>query len=181
MKYNFRVYLRAFEPDDYKKIHVWRQDDEIAQNFGGARMFSSTLNEKKWIEDRIFDKNNVSCAICLKENDEFVGCIFLNYIDLVNRSGNCPLYIGEKSLWGKGYANEAKILMLKFAFFERGLIRVWGNALIDNVGSVKMHEKCGFKKEGVLRKAIFKNGNFHDLYAMAVLKEDFLEVLKEYE
>ena len=181
MKYNFRVYLRAFEPEDYKKIYEWKQDNEIALNYSGVRMFSSTLNEKKWIEDRVFDKNNISCAICLKENDEFIGCIFLTDIDLINRTSQCPLFIGEKHFWGKGYATEAKILMLKFAFFERGLIRVWDHIIKYNKGSIKMHEKCGYKKEGVLRKSVYKNGKFYDKYTLSVLKEEFLEILEKYE
>jgi RimJ/RimL family protein N-acetyltransferase len=64
------------------------------RNFGGVPLFSSSLNEKKWVEDKIFDKSNMSCAICLKENDEFIGCIFLNDIDYHNRSGQEAYFFG---------------------------------------------------------------------------------------
>jgi hypothetical protein len=42
----------------------------------GTHRFTSTLNEKKWLEEKIFDKNNVNCAIYIKETNEFIGCIF---------------------------------------------------------------------------------------------------------
>ncbi|HLW09269.1 MAG TPA: GNAT family protein [Fermentimonas sp.] len=181
MKKKIRVYLRALEPEDYSSLHKWRNDEEIGHSFSGRKLFTSTLNEKKWIEERIFDKENVSCAICLKETDEFIGCIFLNNIDFINRSGHCPTFIGEKKHWGKGYATEARILMLRFAFYEKGLERIWANVHEDNLGSLKMLEKCGYKKEGVLRKSSFVNGVFKNYVVLSVLRDEFDVVAKEYD
>ncbi len=181
MKKKIRVYLRAFELDDHVKIHQWRQDREIIRNFGGVPLFSSSLNEKKWVEDKIFDKDNVSCAICLKETNEFIGCIFLNDIDYHNRSGHVPVFIGKKEYWGKGYAAEARILMLKYAFFERGLNRIWARVLEDNQGALKMHNKTGYKQEGLLRQSAYKDGEFVNEYMLSVLKEDFIKIFDEYE
>jgi len=33
---NRQIYLRAFEPEDYKTIVNWRNDREIAQKLGGG-------------------------------------------------------------------------------------------------------------------------------------------------
>lgn len=176
-----RVYLRAFEPDDYLIIHQWRQDKDISRNYGGVPVFSSSLNEKKWVEDKIFDKNSSNCAICIKETDEFIGCIFLNDIDYHNRSGHVPVFMGAKQHWGKGYATDARILMLHYAFVDRGLERIWAKVLEDNTAALRMLEKCAYKKEGLLRKSIFKDGKFLNEFVLSVLKEDFVEVLKDYE
>lgn len=181
MRKRLRIYLRAFEPEDYLKIHKWRKDKEIAKNFGGVPLFSSSLNEKKWVEDRIFDKTNMSCAICIKETDEFVGCIFLNNIDQHNMSASTPLFIGEKKHWGKGYAEEAKIIMLNYAFNDRGLIRIADTMIETNKGSIKLHEKVGYKQEGILRKARYKDGQHVNAIQMAALKEDFIKCLEDYE
>lgn len=176
-----RVYLRAFEIEDHIKIHQWRQDKDIARNFGGLPLFTSTLNEKKWVEEKIFDKNSVSCAICLKESDEFIGCIFLNDINYHNRSGHIPIFMGEKQYWGKGFATDARLLMLNYAFINRGLERIWAKVLEDNIGALKMLEKTGYKKEGLLRKSNFKDGKFLNEIYLAVLKDDFLKIANEYE
>jgi len=45
-KKKIRVYLRALEPEDYAKLHEWRNDEEIGTFFSGTRRFTSTLNEK---------------------------------------------------------------------------------------------------------------------------------------
>lgn len=49
-----RVYLRAFELDDYKTTIHWRQDDTIWAMLGGQKYFVSEAYEKKWIEKEFF-------------------------------------------------------------------------------------------------------------------------------
>jgi RimJ/RimL family protein N-acetyltransferase len=181
MKQKIRVYLRALEPDDYLQIHRWRADRDVARNFGGIPLFSSSLNEKKWVEEKIFDKGSVSCAICLKKKSEFIGCIFLNDIDMHNRTGHAPIFIGEKKYWGQGYATDARMVLLRYAFLERGLNRVWARVLSDNGAALKMLEKTGYKREGVMRQSTFRDGQFMDEVMLAVLRKDFLPMMENYE
>ena len=179
MKYDFRVYLRALELDDYKTTVKWRSDDEIAYGYGNVRHFVSSENEKKWIESRIFDKNDVTAGICLKETDELIGLVFLMEIDIHNKVGHCPSFIGAKEHWRKGYATEARMLILKYAFYERGLQRIWAEIIEDNVASIRMCEKCGYVKEGLLRRSRLRGSEFKNEYIYGVLKEDFDKIWKE--
>lgn len=181
MKKQIRVYLRALEIDDHMLIHKWRNDPEVALFFSGTRRFTSTLNEKKWIEDRIFDKTSVSCAICLKDTDEMIGCAFINEIDPLNRTGKSGIFIGEKKYWSKGYATDALILILKHVFIDKGLQKVWAGVFEENKASLKMAEKCGYKVEGTMAKHAFVDGEFKNITMVAVFIEDFLHVIKDYE
>jgi len=181
VKKQIRVYLRSLEIDDYALLHKWRNDEEIGRYFSGTRLFTSTLNEKKWIEEKIFDKMNVSCMICLKESDEAIGCVFLNNIDYLNRSGHCPTFIGAKEHWGKGYATDARILILKHAFHDKGLERIWAHVHDDNLASLRMLEKCNFKKEGILRRGSFVCGEFKDFVVLSILRKEFEEISEQYE
>lgn len=83
MKNKIRVYLRALEIEDHIKIHQWRQDEDIKKYFSGIPLFTSTLNEKSWVENKIFDKNNVSCANCQTDD-------LKNAMDIVDRLVNLP-------------------------------------------------------------------------------------------
>ncbi len=181
MKKKIRVYLRALEPEDYQLLHKWRNDEEIGHCFSGTRRFTSTLNEKKWIEDKIFDKNSVSCAICLKDTDEFIGCVFLSGIDWLNRSGCTAIFIGAKEHWGKGYATDALVLILKHAFHDKGLERIGAQVHEDNSGSLRMHEKCGYKQEGVLRRASYVDGRFENMIMLSILRDEFETLLEQYD
>lgn len=175
---NFRVYLRALEIDDYKVIHEIRKQEDVILGYSKFNTFPSSENDKKWVESRIFNKDEVTCAICLKETNEVIGCIFLLDIDMHNRVASCPLFLSDK-FYGKGYAREARFLMLKYAFYERGLLRVTDYVNENNKASLQLHKRCGYVLEGAMRSAIFKNGIRVNLCVLGCLKEDFDEIINE--
>lgn len=172
---NKRIYLRAFEPEDYLTIVKWRNDREIAAKLGGGISFFSAAREKKWVEDTIFHSSDVKLAVCLCENDMHIGNVYLTGINYINRTAESHILIGNKSYWGQGYAKEALLQILHFGFDEKGLNRIEAHINADNDASLRMHEKCGYVREGVLRQAIFKNGRFKDVIVMSILKEELIE------
>ena len=167
---NKRVYLRAFEPDDYKTTIKWRKDDEIWDMLGGTKYFVSEAYEKQWIENTIFNSKDVKLAVCLDENDKHIGNVYMTNINEINRSCVSHVLIGEKEYWGHGYAREALLLAIDYMFNERNIHRIQANVLVSNVASLKMHEKCGYKQEGTLREAVYKNGKYQDQYVLALVK-----------
>ena len=132
------------------------------------------VNMKKWVADSIVNSSkNLKLAICLKENDKYIGNIYLTDIDYKNRNAGYSIIIGEKEYWGKGLAKESLMIILTHAFINLGLVRVYARYLKDNLASINVAKKCGFKEEGILRKAVFKNGEYHDLNIMSIIREDF--------
>lgn len=181
LKAGFRIYLRSFTLDDAKTSHAWRVDEEVTNTLVGRKYFVSPDYEKKWVNDAIFSPgNSVKLAVCLKDNHQYIGNAYLDNVDAFNQNAIFSLMIGEKSLWGKGIGSELTMLMLHHAFYEMNLKRVTSYQLKDNIGSILVHQKCGFVKEGMLREAIFKHGEFVDLNVMGILKEEFdRKVLKK--
>lgn len=167
---NKRVYLRAFEPDDYKTTIKWRKDDVIWDMHGGTKYFVSEAYEKQWIENTIFNSKDVKLAVCLDENDKHIGNVYMTNINEINRSCVSHVLIGEKEYWGHGYAREALLLAIDYMFNERNIHRIQANVLVSNVASLNMHEKCGYKLEGTLREAVYKNGKYQDQYVLALVK-----------
>lgn len=167
---NKRVYLRAFEPDDYKTTIKWRKDDVIWDMLGGTKYFVSEAYEKQWIENTILNSKDVKLAVCLDENDKHIGNVYMTNINEINRSCVSHVLIGEKEYWGHGYAREALLLAIDYMFNERNIHRIQANVLVSNVASLKMHEKCGYKLEGTLREAVYKNGKYQDQYVLALVK-----------
>ena len=53
------------------------------------------------------------------------------------------------------------------------LNRIELGVLGSNISGLKLYEKVGFKREGVKRQSIYKNGKFVDVIMMAILKEEF--------
>lgn len=167
---NKRVYLRAFEPDDYKTTIKWRKDDVIWDMLGGTKYFVSEAYEKQWIENTIFNSKDVKLAVCLDENDKHIGNVYMTNINEINRSCVSHVLIGEKEYWGHGYAREALLLAIDYMFNERNMHRIQANVLTSNIASLKMHEKCGYKLEGTLREAVYKNGKYQDQWVLGLVK-----------
>lgn len=167
-----RVYLRALEPDDYKVSIQWRKDDEIWSMLGGPKYFVSEEYEKKWVEDTIFGSRDVKLAVCLVGTDKYIGNVYMTDIDNINRSCHSHVLIGDKAYWGQGYAREALLLAIDYMFNERNMHRIQAHVLASNVASLRMHEKCGYKLEGTLREAVFKNGRYQDQCVLALVRED---------
>lgn len=169
---NKRIYLRALEPNDYKTSIQWRKDDAIWDMLGGTKYFVSEAYEKKWVEDTIFNSKDVKLAICLCKDDKYIGNVYMTDIDNLKRSCHSHIIIGDKDCWGKGYAREALLEAIDYMFKERNIHRIQANILESNVQSLRMHEKCGYKIEGLMRESVFKNGKYQNQYILSILNKN---------
>lgn len=125
--------------------------------------------------DTIYGHGDVKLAVCLRENDSHIGNVYLTGINYINRTAESHILIGDKASWGKGYGGEALREILTFAFDELGLNRIEARINADNASSVRLHEKVGYRQDGVLRKAIYKCGRYKDVIVMSILKEELIE------
>lgn len=169
-----RIYLRALEPEDYEKINQWRADEEIAGNTCGQYFFVSRLRERNWVEEKsLSDQKDLYLAICLSDGGTFIGYQSLINIDWRIRKAEFGFIIGEKIMWNQGYGTEAASNMLKYAFGQMNLHRIYAYVLEKNVSSLRVFDKLGFKKEGMLRDAIFKDGIYQNQFLLSILKDDY--------
>lgn len=166
------VKLRAFELDDFTKIHAWRNDPEIQGKTGGLFRYVSTENEKKWIEDKITNnQKQFYWGICIPEG-KLIGYIGFTEIDWINRTALYnALVIGESKYRNLRYSKNALLQSLKYLFYQVGINRVWAYAIND--GSIMLCKLAGFKKEGTLRQAVYKNGRYMDATLVGLLRDDF--------
>jgi len=90
--------------------------------------------------------------------------------DVYRKSAEIGYWVGEP-FWRKGVGTKAVQLIVEYAFGELKLIRLYAGAFQYNIGSMKVLEKNGFKKEGVSKKAVFKNGQIWDEHRYYKLNE----------
>ena len=168
-----RVYLRALEPDDYKISVNWRNDDTITNRLGGGKYFVSNEIERQWVLNAINQKKEVRLAICTIDDNLYIGNIYLTGIDYVNRKATSQILIGNHDYWNGGHGTEATHLLLDYAFNHKNLRRIEAIVLEDNIGSCKMHEKLGYKREGLLRESVYKDGCYKNQVHYALLKSEY--------
>ncbi len=151
------------------------------RQFIGSGAFPTSLEaEEAWFDEKPEKfPQRVRLAIVLKKNDRLIGSTSLDNINWVDRSASTGTLIGEKRDRGKGYGSEAKSLLLRYAFQTLGLNRIESKILCYNRASLRYAEKCGYRQEGVLRQASYKNGQFHDLVVLSILREEWLAQQKK--
>ncbi|KAJ0093433.1 hypothetical protein Patl1_25344 [Pistacia atlantica] len=82
-------------------------------------------------------------------------------------------YALASNYWGKGIATQAVKMVAKTIFDEwPHLERLEALVDVENVGSQRVLEKAGFKKEGVLRKYLIQKGSTRDMVMFSLLSTD---------
>src|SRR5208283_1719344 len=75
--------------------------------------------------------------------------------------------------WGKGYSTEAARRVVRYAFEDLNLNRVYAHHMVRNPASGRVLEKIGMKREGLLRQRVRKWGVFEDVVWLAILQDDW--------
>ncbi|KPJ62633.1 hypothetical protein AMJ44_15390 [candidate division WOR-1 bacterium DG_54_3] len=168
-----KVRIRALEKTDIDEIMKWVNDEEVKDNLL-MRYPVSRYQEEKWIETALDDSNqrNKVFAIETKEGI-YLGGIGLHRIDWENRNAEAGIVIGKKEHWNKGYGTDAMMAILDFAFSQMNLHRVYLRVFEYNLRGIRSYQKCGFKKEGVLRQDRYDNGEYHNTVMMGILRDEF--------
>ncbi|PJF44100.1 MAG: N-acetyltransferase, partial [Phototrophicales bacterium] len=96
--------------------------------------------------------------------------------DLRNRSSEVGISIGQPSYWDQGYGTDAMRVLLRYGFYEINLHRIELKVYSFNERAIRSYEKLGFQKEVVARQAIFRDGQYHDVIIMGLLRSEWRDV-----
>jgi RimJ/RimL family protein N-acetyltransferase len=99
---------------------------------------------------------------------EHIGFAGLHKIDWRNGVATTGTLLGRRDLWGKGYGSDAARVRARFAFEVIGLRMLLSDVMADNLGSLKMLEKAGYREVGRIPRRQFKRGAFRDLVILVL-------------
>ncbi len=166
------VRLRALEPTDLGRAYTWINDREVTR-YLAARYPLSRADEERWLNERPTNSfGGVRLAIESKDGAH-IGNIDLHQPNAEDRKAGLGIMIGDKAYWANGYGTDAIVTLLRFAFHEMGLNRVWLHVFDFNERAIACYTKCGFREEGRLRQHRFTEGRYCDTLVMGVLREEF--------
>lgn len=168
-----RVRLRKMELDDASIYHKWRNDIEVMQ-FTSLSLDVFTYTDTENFVKIITGSHNSKGYIIEEINtDKPIGVTSLINIDYGNRNAECIIDIGEKEYWSKGFGREAFQLLLDFSFNELNLHKVYLRVFSFNERAINLYQKLGFNEEGKLKEQFYRNGSWHDVVFMGLLKCDY--------
>jgi [ribosomal protein S5]-alanine N-acetyltransferase len=169
-----RLLLRDYVVTDWQSVHEYACDPDVIKYLDWG---PNTVAESQTFIDRVMEVNQAKprfgfeLAVVLKEQSRMIGGGTVYIINPKYREGSIG-YCLNKQFWGQGFATEIAKTLLKFAFFELKLHRVFATAHPDNIASANILRKIGMKHEGRLRDHKFVRGNWRDTDVYALLESE---------
>ena len=169
--------LRELESRDLEEINSWRNKPELISHLGAPFRYINLRVDQEWFENYMRSRStNVRCSVVDEKDEKLYGLVSLTNIDQLNQAAVLHIMIGSTENRGKGIGTFAVKEMLNHAFYNLNLHRIELECLETNNIAIRLYENCGFKREGIKRKAVFKNGEYINMYVYSILKEEYMEI-----
>ena len=141
-----RLVLRRWEDGDASDLYEYAKDPDVGPIAGWPP--HQSIEESREVIKNVFTGRE-AYAVCLKTDGKAIGAIELKlngYTDMTDRDDECELgfWLG-KPFWGQGIIPEAAHEMLRHAFEDLGMTKVWCGYYDGNTKSKRVQEKCGFR------------------------------------
>ena len=107
--------------------------------------------------------------LCIEVDGAAAGAVgYVPGHDVERYSAEIGYWLGE-DFWGRGIATEALTLVTTHAFTELNFLRLFALPFADNPASVRVLEKAGYEREGLLHSSSVKFGEPKDQWLYAKL------------
>lgn len=165
-----RLILRPFTFEDAKAVASLCHNKKLTEMTLSLpypyteEMAINWINQHaKWRDS----KERFEWAITVKDTKELIGAIGLSH-HLVFHHGELGYWIGEP-YWNQGYASEAAVAIIKWAFTKMKFHRIFARHFQFNQASKRVMEKAGLVFEGRQIDHVFKDGKYHTLEVCSII------------
>jgi RimJ/RimL family protein N-acetyltransferase len=171
-----RLLLRFFTDDDLDAFHDIQSREEVVRYlYWGPRsreQVRDMLERVKKLTSFDAEGHAIRVAAVLPESGALIGDISLNQVSREHAQGEIGFVI-HPDHQGLGYATEACAALMNLGFGELGLHRVFGRADARNVGSGRVMERLGMRREAHLRENEMIKGEWTDEVVYAILASEW--------
>jgi ribosomal-protein-alanine N-acetyltransferase len=163
----------GFSEDELHRRYQWSLDDDLQYWSGtipGGRsytQFKDTVLERDWPSDG----RRISYAI-FTSNEGMIGMVSCYGIDWQRGVGEIGVYLGIKSLWGRGYGTDALRTFLRHLFTNLDFTSVYLHTYESNVRAQRSYSRIGFEVVDKRRRYSARIG-YHDELRMSIARERF--------
>jgi [ribosomal protein S5]-alanine N-acetyltransferase len=168
------IYLSEILPSDQAACMTHLQDPEIyRRTLRIPRPYTEQhFQDFMKIVGEATQKQGRPVQFAIRNRDGFmIGGLGLNDFEL-GKSHRAEIgYWLAQTYWGQGIMTQVVRRACRLAFDELGLSKLTAHVFVDNVGSVRVLQKCGFQEEGFLRQHFQKDGQLFDSRLFGLLKE----------
>lgn len=168
--YTDRLIIRSMNINDVPSLKEWMSDNSI-YTYWGKGPSKSEKNPELFFTKEEKETKSFHLGIALKDTNKVIGDVWVYLIEN-NRMASVAIRLSS-GYQNKGLGTEALLAITKFCFEKTELKRLWTSVDIRNISSCKMLEKCGYKKEGLIRQGKMVN-TWCDYYIYGILSTDII-------
>lgn len=170
------IYLKPLSISNLASFYPWINDKTVIRYsmsiFQNMKTKEAVLN---WLKTILSDQKNLNLGIFTKEGDKCIGYAGISKISNYNRSGEYFIFIGDKAMWGKGISTYVTKEIVRLGFETLDLNRIMLTVSVPNVGGLRSYQNAGFRQEGIMREAAYRDNEYHDKVLMSILKKEWKE------
>lgn len=166
------VDLRPVREADLDQFDAWEADPDYDGEYNGFTLKLGGSMRRAFAERRTLEEQHGTLVIVTKAG-EVAGSIDYRPVPFGPQSGNRAYEIGitiAPAHRGRGYGSEAQRLLAAYLFAAYPIERVQASTDSTNLAEQRALERAGFRREGVLRRAQFRAGGWHDLVLFSKLR-----------
>jgi [ribosomal protein S5]-alanine N-acetyltransferase len=169
-----RLHLIEIGQQHSQKYYEIMSLDEVTRYYGMENLKSVEEAEKMIdsFKNNFLSNRGIRWGIILKENQQFIGTVGLNNLNLPNKRAEIGYEI-HPDYWRKGFTSEAVKEVLRYSFEELGLYRIGAVTYPENIASSSLLKKLGFKEEGLLRGYIYQKNRSNDAFIFSLLRTEW--------
>lgn len=171
--------LRKPEQQDIAILIQWLQDEGFVQNLYGMPYQTQGDVIKKvhgMLNQNAKDTTQTLTLLAENQKKEPIGLIIFQNLNWKNRNVEMNNAIGNAQYRQGLYGADLYLLGLTYAFTHLNLHKVFGYTYSSNTSAQKLNQFAA-KVSGVLRKHVYKTGQFQDMVVFSILKRHFQEFL----
>jgi pseudaminic acid synthase len=151
----------------------WRHDPVVAHELFSPRP-PTRAGHLAWL--KTLGEARREYVIVSLPDETPVGTIGLSQIDRHHLTAEYGVLLGQATYRGRGLARAASEAILRIAFEELGLHRLTLRVFADNAAALRLYERIGFCREGVLREHALGEAAYRDVVVMGILESEWRAV-----
>ncbi|WP_418908622.1 GNAT family N-acetyltransferase [Glutamicibacter endophyticus] len=157
-----RLRLRELSTEDFAAVHAFASDPEVCRYSPWGP--NSEQQTRDFIHSAIAEADRhprTRFTLAIECNTQVIGAASFTRLDAEHGEIGYTL---ERNFWSRGYATEAAQALLDWALNTGGCLSVIATCRPENIGSWRVLEKIGMRRESLLAQHIWIRDHLEDSY-----------------
>jgi [ribosomal protein S5]-alanine N-acetyltransferase len=169
-----RVKLRELTEVDVPSLYAVFSNPDVMRYWSSEPI--ATVDDARALLDEIHAcsaaKTLFQWGVAMRDDDRVIGTCTLFHLDERNRRGEIG-YALARDQWGKGLMQEALTALLDYVFGTLNLHRIEADVDPGNSASLRLLERLGFRREGLLCERWLVGGAAQDSVLLGLLSREW--------